>query len=151
MLIQTSQTIPKQNKNNEIDFLRLFKIVNEQVSLAFEIKIDLFYEISFISEASSQKFNNKYRKKDYVADVISIPLWENQAFVTPLLGEIYMCLPKIKKQAKKYGVSYLSEIARMLIHGILHLLEFDHEQSVTLEYVTLKIQDKIHKKVLKQY
>lgn len=45
------------------------------------------------------------------------------------LGEIIICLSEVKKNAKKFNSSFEKELNRVLIHGILHLLRYDHEKS----------------------
>ncbi|MDC4163642.1 rRNA maturation RNase YbeY [Mycoplasma bradburyae] len=136
--------------NLKDDFDDLLKIINKNFSEHFEIKNGLFYELSFVSEAKSLELNTTLRHKEYIADVISVCLWENAEIVSPLLGEIFICSKKISKDAIKYGVGYLYLLIRMIIHGLLHLLEFDHEQSDAYEYVTLTIQDQILDKVIKE-
>jgi len=45
------------------------------------------------------------------------------------LGEIVICLSEVKKNAKRFSLTFEKELARVLIHGILHLLGYDHEKS----------------------
>ena len=64
------------------------------------------------------KFLNKnYRKKNRVTTVLSFPL------DPPLLGEIFICPRRIKKEAKRKNVSFQEEFLKILIHGILNLTE----------------------------
>lgn len=130
------------------DFSEILKIINQCFSSHFKVKNDLFYELSFVSEKQSLQLNSSLRNKEYVADVISVCLWENAEIITPLLGEIFICSKKIAKDAIKYDVNFWYLLIRMIIHGLLHLLEFDHEQSDAYEYVTLTIQEHIVNKVI---
>lgn len=158
------------NKNifNGIKINKLIEIIDFEISRSFRLKINLFYEISFLSKEKILLLNQKFRNKNYIADVISVPFWEedynfwfessknsdlkiNNRLITNLIGEIYLCAWKIKNNAKNYGVSFISELSRMIIHGILHLFEFNHEISETMEYITLNIQDKINLKVIERY
>lgn len=157
-----------EKKINDIKIKKLIQIIDLEISRFFQIKINLFYEVSFLSKEKILLLNQQLRNKNYVADVISIPFWEednnfwfennkdislknNNRLITNLIGEIYLCAWQIKNNAKKYGVSYISELSRMIIHGILHLFEFNHEISETMEYITLSIQDKINLNVLGRY
>lgn len=157
-----------QKKISNIKIKKLIEIIDLEISRLFKIKINIFYEISFLSKKKILLINQKLRNKNYVADVISIPFWEeennfwfennehinlknNSRLITNLIGEIYLCSWQIRNNAKKYGVSYISELSRMIIHGILHLFEFNHEISETMEYITLNIQDKINSNVLGRY
>jgi len=72
--------------------------------------------IAFVSSAEIKKLNQKYRKKNKPTDVLSFKLDEKDC-----LGEIVICPEVVKKNGDK--------IAEMLVHGILHLLGYDHEKS----------------------
>ena len=83
-----------------------------------------------------RKLNKKYRGKNRVTDVLAFPgqVSKKEKFFsfpeeTKELEEIVICLPVIKKNAKRYGVSFEKELGRVLIHGILHLLGYNHEKS----------------------
>ena len=75
------------------------------------------------SDYSIRKLNRKYRGKDRPTDVLSF------AFKDPdLLGEIYISLQRVRVQARAYGLSYDEELKRVLIHGLLHLMGYDHHK-----------------------
>jgi len=69
------------------------------------------------------RLNKDYRGKDKATDVLSFPLEEGG-----LLGDVVISLPTAKRQAKEYGVSFQAEFFRLLVHGTLHLLGFEHER-----------------------
>lgn len=85
-------------------------------------------EVALISSAVMKRTNARFRKKNEVTDVLSFPsleaLWE-----VGLLGEIALCGPQISKQANGLGHSDAFELDVLLVHGVLHLLGFDHEKS----------------------
>ena len=81
--------------------------------------IDL--SIVFTGEKKIRKLNKKYRKKDKVTDVLSFG---------DGLNEIIICLGEVKKNAKKYNSTSKKELARVLIHGILHLLGYEHSKKM---------------------
>ncbi len=66
-----------------------------------------------------RKINRQYRPKNEVTDVLS---FEG-------LNEIFICPSAVKKQAKRLKTSFVSELMRVLIHGILHLKGYRHEKS----------------------
>jgi len=76
--------------------------------------------IALVSPKRAAELNKKYRKKDTVANVLS--------FAEPELGlgEIVICPQEVRKEAKKYGMMFEQGLAWMLVHGILHLLGYDH-------------------------
>ena len=66
--------------------------------------------------------NKKFRKIDKVTDVLSF----GEAAADPQRGEVVICVEQAKQQAKRYKVTLLEEIQRLLVHGLLHLLGYDH-------------------------
>ena len=88
--------------------------------------------IALIGPRRMRKLNRKYRGKNRVTDVLAfsgnelIPIIPGQKAE---IGEVIICLREVKKNAKRFGQSFEKELSRCLIHGILHLLGFDHERS----------------------
>ncbi len=72
-----------------------------------------------------QDLNNKYRKKDYATDVLSFEELDDKDF----LGDIAISVEKANEQCNDYGNNLNNELKRLIIHGVMHLLGFDHEQS----------------------
>lgn len=92
--------------------------------------------IALIGQGRMRKLNKKYCGKNRVTDVLAFPGKEigKQKFITPLkttknLGEVVICLREVKKNAKRVQSSFEKELSLCLVHGILHLLEYDHEKS----------------------
>ncbi|MFA6422592.1 MAG: rRNA maturation RNase YbeY [Candidatus Buchananbacteria bacterium] len=88
------------------------------------------YSLAFVGETRIRSLNRIFRGKDKVTDVLSFEE-KNSDFIFPddeqNLGEIIICLQRIRDQAKKYGWSFNRELARLLIHGLSHLIGLDHE------------------------
>ena len=99
----------------------ILKKVAERI-LEGENKRNTDLSIALVGPGRIRKLNKKYRGKNRVTDVLSFP--DNG------LGEIVICLREVKKNAKKFGSSFKKELSTCLIHGILHLLGYDHEKSV---------------------
>ena len=80
-----------------------------------------------------QALNRAYRGLDEPTDVLSFPLDQPDAgFVLPPrtprpLGEVVIAYPYVLRQAKEAGLPVEAELAHVLVHGILHLLGYDHE------------------------
>jgi len=83
-----------------------------------EKDFDLF--ITFVGSKEIQKLNKKYRKIDRPTDVLSFTYINN--------GEIILCPQIIKQNAERFGESFKKELIRVLIHGILHILGYNHEK-----------------------
>ena len=117
---ETSENIEK-----ELEELKelLLKVCND-----FEIDYGEF-NIIIVGEEKIQELNRKYRNIDRVTDVISFALEDEKTFNISnyrMLGDIYICLNKARSQADEYGHSFKRELSFLAIHGLLHLLGYDH-------------------------
>jgi probable rRNA maturation factor len=82
-----------------------------------------------------RRLNASYRGIDKATDVLSFPLSDASPEIdmhemrnTPTpLGDIVVCMPKALAQAQEYGISVREETRRLLVHGLLHLVGYDHE------------------------
>jgi probable rRNA maturation factor len=88
--------------------------------------------VVFLNQEQMQKYNNKYRKKNYPTDVLSFPADESRAGTPALrddwyLGDILLCVDKASENAATAGSSIDRELQVLLLHGVLHLLGYDHE------------------------
>lgn len=101
--------------------------------LAGEGKRDGILSIVFEEKDGMKRLNNKYRGKNEATDVLSFGNDQKEEFITPpenpLLGDVVVCVPVIKDNAKKFGSTFERELSLSLIHGILHILGYDHEKS----------------------
>ena len=80
--------------------------------------------LAFVSKAEIKKLNKKFRRKNKATDVLSFGLKEKG-----YLGEVIICPEVVKENAKKYGNTFKIELIKIFIHGVLHLLGYDHERS----------------------
>ena len=69
----------------------------------------------------------KFFNKDHLTDVIAFRM--NAYEEVKVEGEIYISIPRVKKNAEEYGQSFSKELARIIIHGSLHLLNYDDATS----------------------
>jgi len=80
-----------------------------------------------------QNINNEYRKKNRPTDVIAFvykdPPFPDVGLPNDHIGDIYISLEMALRQAKECNVSFEDEIKRLLVHGVLHIIGYDHEQS----------------------
>lgn len=87
---------------------------------------------AFVSWNRIRELNKRYRKKNYSTDVLSFPLQSKLSAVDKLeapLGEIVICSDEVKKNARRFKSSFEKELARVIIHGVLHILGYEHEGS----------------------
>ena len=86
------------------------------------------FDIIFISDEEMHKLNKEYRGIDRTTDVLSFALNDNKHIDAILnsLGDIFISIPKMISQAESYGHSERRELSFLTLHGILHLLGYDH-------------------------
>lgn len=80
---------------------------------------DYRLNVIIVSEARIKKLNTIYRDKEVATDILSFPLSETE-------GEIYLCLPEVRKEAKKFDRPYENFLPFLFIHGCVHLKGLDH-------------------------
>lgn len=101
------------------------KSVIQKIKKKMKIKREVDISIALVSERTIRRLNKIYRGIDEVTDVLSFNYSDFQ-YPKVISGEIVICYPKIKKQAKKIGHSIKREMEILLIHGMLHLLGYNH-------------------------
>ncbi len=76
--------------------------------------------------------NREFRHVDAVTDVLTFPAWEGEDPLSAdgYLGDIMICYERAKEQAKEYGHSLTRELSFLAVHGVLHLLGYDHMTEV---------------------
>jgi probable rRNA maturation factor len=98
-----------------------------------------------------KKLNRDFRNKDKITDVLSFPAHESirggvdgsQLFDGELfLGDMAICLPRARKQAKAFDISLWDEFIHLFFHGMLHLIGYDHEISPAEERLMQALEDK---------
>ena len=75
-----------------------------------------------------QELNRSFRNVDRVTDVLTFPAWEGEISLCAdgYLGDIMICYERAKEQAFEYGHSLERELSFLAVHGVLHLLGYDH-------------------------
>ena len=87
---------------------------------------DYDLNIYFVGTKLMKSVNKKYRKKDYVTDILSFPYED--------FGEIYICGDKVIQKAKSFNTTTKNYLQYLFVHGMIHLLGHDHgEQMDNLE------------------
>lgn len=110
----------------------------EQCEEAFEVSI------SFVNNQEMRKLNKEYRNIDKETDVLSFPLAEfieeelntedeGAEYIEEeiVLGDIVISMEKAAEQSEEYGHSFKRELAFLLVHGMLHLLGYDHDEEAS--------------------
>lgn len=118
-----------------------------------EEKVGKETEVSlvFAGEKRIRDLNRIYRGIDRVTDVLSFEGEGGDVFVSPknnifYPGEIFICYPRAEKQAREKGHSAQKELAILFVHGLFHLLGYDHIRDEDYQ-VMKKKEDKVLKKL----
>jgi probable rRNA maturation factor len=87
--------------------------------------------VSLVSDAEIHRLNRDYRGKDRPTDVLAFALREGRRVPgdEAILGDVVISLATAARQAREHGVAIAREVRVLLIHGVLHLLGYDHERS----------------------
>ena len=119
------QTIPEAFKKEEIS--KLVNLVLEKTgSESFENKQ---INIKYTSEEEIQILNEKFYKKKGITNVLAftnhLKFPDEEA---NLIGEIALCIKQIEREARIYKKAIETRLKHMIVHGVLHLLGFDHKE-----------------------
>jgi probable rRNA maturation factor len=117
----------KNFTKNKLNQKYLNKVAKEALKAA-KFKKSVEISLVVVGEKRIKSLNKKYRKINKITDVLS---FGNEEFVSMpnkiiYLGEIFICYPQAVRQAKQKNNTVKKELAILLIHGILHLLGYDH-------------------------
>ena len=99
----------------------------------------------FTTDAEIKAMNEEFRNKAVATDVLSFPLFEADEPICAdsSLGDIVISTDTLLRQAEEYGHSAEREMAFLFLHGLLHLLGYDHELSELDEAVMFEKQERI--------
>ena len=106
--------------------------------------------IALIGNAEMQKLNAQYRKKDYATDVLSFPASEELPPGLRILGDVVISVDKAKEQAGERGRTLEQEMITLLIHGIVHLLGYDHERSAQDARLMSRLEKQLYRGLCEQ-
>ncbi|MCW8901067.1 MAG: rRNA maturation RNase YbeY [Gammaproteobacteria bacterium] len=95
--------------------------------LISEQHADTELTVRFVSEEESAELNEQYRHKTGATNVLSFPFEAPAEVELNLLGDLVICSDVVKKQAKEQQKQELAHWAHMIVHGMLHLLGYDHQ------------------------
>lgn len=147
--------IYSDNAESELSPYLLKKIKNCCKAALEEEGISEKAEVSLtvVKNDEIKALNFEYRGKDYVTDVLSFPMGENDEFdVDPktnriILGDIVISAEKAREQAREYGHSFEREMCFLATHSMFHLLGYDHEVSAEEEKIMFDKQERVLRKL----
>ena len=124
-----------------------YDYLNEVINQTLEVMDakESIFTIIFVTKEEIHELNKQYRGVDRVTDVISFALEDAHDVSLSdirVLGDIYICIDRMKEQALEYNHSETRELSFLTVHGLLHLLGYDH-QTKEEEEVMFNLQRKI--------
>jgi probable rRNA maturation factor len=142
------------------DYEAFFEKVLRQTLEHLELGIQAEVSLLLVSNEEIRQLNRDYREKDCATDVLSFPLMELDPFDKPsyaeilqasldpgtneaVLGDIVISAEKAAEQAQEYGHSVQRELGFLMVHGLLHLLGYDHEKDSENEQAMNELQESI--------
>ena len=133
--------IVRRAAGRKISSRRLKQVALALLQLAKREEAEL--SLALIDNAEMQKLNARYRHKSYATDVLSFAAEKNMPADTPLLGDVIISVDKAAAQAKEHQQSLDHEIVTLLIHGVVHLLGYDHERSAKDARIMTRLEKKL--------
>jgi len=103
------------------------RVVQELLACVGEAASEI--SIEFVGDARMRRLNRDYRQKDRTTDVLAFACREAGGPATSMLGDVVVSVPTAKRQAVSLEHSLNEELVRLLIHGLLHVVGYDHERS----------------------
>jgi len=89
--------------------------------------------VRVVDDSESAVLNQTYRGKSGPTNVLSFPAELPDVVDLPLLGDIVICLPVVHREAAEQGKAVESHFAHLTVHGVLHLLGYDHQETAEAE------------------
>lgn len=134
----SKEMLSKKELQTAIDKIRT-NLLKYKVRNSILLKQKKELTVVFLGSAQMKRINHQFRKKNKPTDILSFSSDDPES-----LGELLVCTEVLKEQALHQGHSLKHESVYMLIHGVLHLLGYDHEFSPKEEKLMFKLQDRCY-------
>lgn len=132
---------------SETDLARIGRVV----PTVLRVKAKGEASLGFVGEKEMQKLNTRYMGKKRPTDVLSFPAAKDARFrepgAPPYWGDLVVCIPFASREAKRRGIDAREEVARLIVHGLLHLRGFDHRNEKE-EFRMFSLQERLVEKIL---
>lgn len=130
-IVASNDFIPSQ-----ADFERWVSAALKDFSLSGEITIRI------VDQLESAYLNETYRKKSGATNILSFPFENDEELATPLFGDLVVCAEIVAQQAQEQARPIIDHWAHLIVHGVLHLLGYDHiqeQEAIVMETFEVKI------------
>ena len=140
--------IVRKDGGRAISSRKLRKVALKVLELVEKGQAEL--SIALVGNAEIRTLNAKFRKKDYPTDVLSFPAGDELPTGVRLLGDVVISVEKAREQAKQRERALNEEMVTLLIHGVVHLLGYDHERSAKDARIMGRLERKIYQALCEQ-
>lgn len=132
---------------HETDLTRIGRVVPTVLRVKAKGEVSL----GFVGETEMRKLNTRHMGKKRPTDVLSFPAAKDARFREPgapqYWGDLVVCIPYASREAKRRGMDIREEVARLIVHGLLHLRGFDHRNDKE-EFRMFSLQERLIEKIL---
>jgi probable rRNA maturation factor len=152
----TKKTIKKNETMNSVEIQTIFTSVGQpseqqiqqwvDTALA-DINYDTEIVVRIVDEAESAELNEQYRHKKGATNILSFPVEIPEGIDLNLLGDLVICAPVLEQEARQQNKPLAHHWAHIIIHGVLHLLGYDHiddEQAEDMENKEISLLQKLN-------
>jgi len=141
---------------NEIEIQTVFESKgqpdSQQIQLWVDAALDDFNQdteivVRIVDEQESAQLNEQYRHKSGPTNILSFPVDVPEGVELNLLGDLVICAPVVAKEALEQDKLLADHWAHMIVHGVLHLLGYDHideTEAELMENKEIAILNKLH-------
>ena len=124
LVVHVDYAIPRRGIPASISFKRW----TEAALFAARHRKPAELSIRIVGAREGRALNRQYRDRDYATNVLSFPVELPPGIASPLLGDLAICAPVVAREAREQGKALRDHYAHLTVHGVLHLLGFDHQE-----------------------
>ncbi|TRW90847.1 rRNA maturation RNase YbeY [Candidatus Methylobacter oryzae] len=141
---------------NQIEVQVVFESVEQPERQQIQLWVDTALEdyerdaeivVRIVDEQESAELNEQYRHKSGPTNILSFPADLPEGIELDLLGDLVICAPVVEKEAREQGKILSHHWAHIIVHGVLHLLGYDHiddDEAELMENKEIAILHKLH-------
>ncbi len=123
LLLHLSYAVPRRGVPSSTSFKRW----TEATLFAARCRKAVELSVRIVGTHEGRALNHRYRGTDHATNVLSFPVELPRGIQSPLLGDLAICAPVVAREAREQRKSLHDHYAHLAIHGVLHLLGYDHE------------------------
>ena len=120
-----------ESEEGRLDDISLYTTRLERMIEELEVAGD--FSITYLSDDEIRRLNAEYRDKDEATDVLTFRLMDDDTFpdfgLSNELGDVFISLDAVARNAAEFSVPFEEELTRVMLHGLMHLMGYDHQSN----------------------